>query len=114
MITGQLFHRMSVNLGLSDASSRIDSSHTSLAGISQKQSCALEPIRLHTVLICSIIDDVNFDHLVEVLYWFPKVTVTNYHKCSDLKQRIFFLSYRSEDQKSNISLMGLKSRYWQN
>ena len=90
MITSQLFHRMSVNLGLSDASSRIDSSHTSLAGISQKQSCALEPIRLHTVLICSIIDDVNFDHLVEVLYWFPKVTVTNYHKCSDLKQRNFF------------------------
>lgn len=65
--TDQLFCRMSLNFTLSDVSSRLDSSHPSLAGRSQEDSVLFPsyPTRCHTIGICPTTDGVNVDPVVK-------------------------------------------------
>lgn len=67
----QLCYSMSLNLCLPNVSSRLSSVFVPLARWSQKRCCVFLVssfwIRCCMILICSITDDINFEHLIKVI-----------------------------------------------
>ena len=65
--TSQLFWRMSLNLGLPDVCSWLDSGYIPLAGLWQKWHCTLHSVRWSSISVCPITDEFA---LITWLKWY--------------------------------------------
>lgn len=65
--TGQVYCRMSLNLGLPDVCSWLDSGYTSLWGLWQKWHCTLHSVRWNVISVHPVTGDVRSDRLTKVI-----------------------------------------------